>query len=529
MNLDVQWSDPFEFKKGNQTIYVRDWLIPINYRNEFFSYWKQNKLSLISKGYSVYKKENDWYLRESKINIKSFSKSPKKEIKKESPLVSVKVKQPDGLRPWQVDAVGKIVASIKKWGCGVDGSDVGIGKTYTGCAVARELNMKILVVCPKAVKESWRRVITDHFGLQENCVGIINYELLRMGRKDSDILTLVKNRKTRKKEYVWKIPKRTLIIWDEAHKLKNYKTKNSEVCMSAFKAGYKMLFCSATMATNPLELRTVGQCIQLFKNSKQYYTWAYDHGVFKGRFGLEFSGDKNALKKLHEDVFLNRGVRLNRDTIPNFPESQVIAECYDMDKDETAKIEQAYQELQLELLKLEKKEKKDKASQLTEILRARERIELLKVPLMVEMAEEGIENGMSIVLFCNFTQTLEAISERLNTKCIVNGKVKDDIRQKNIDDFQADKERVIIVNVAAGGAGLSLHDITGNYPRLALISPSYSAVQMRQALGRVWRDSAKTKSIQKIVFVAKTIEEQVCKSVNQKLENLDLLNDGDLV
>ena len=80
MNLDVQWSDPFEFKKGNQTIYVRDWLIPINYRNEFFSYWKQNKLSLISKGYSVYKKENDWYLRESKINIESFSKSPKKEI-----------------------------------------------------------------------------------------------------------------------------------------------------------------------------------------------------------------------------------------------------------------------------------------------------------------------------------------------------------------------------------------------------------------------------------------------------------------
>jgi hypothetical protein len=51
---------------------------------------------------------------------------------------------------------------------------------------------------------------------------------------------------------------------------------------------------------------------------------------------------------------------------------------------------------------------------------------------------------------------------------------------------------------------------------------------MRQALGRVWRDSAKSKSIQKIVFVSGTIEEKVCKQVNEKLNNLDLINDGDL-
>ena len=51
---------------------------------------------------------------------------------------------------------------------------------------------------------------------------------------------------------------------------------------------------------------------------------------------------------------------------------------------------------------------------------------------------------------------------------------------------------------------------------------------MRQATGRVWRDSAKTKSIQNIVFVANTVEVQVCEAVNRKLDNLDLMNDGDL-
>ena len=70
--------------------------------------------------------------------------------------------------------------------------------------------------------------------------------------------------------------------------------------------------------------------------------------------------------------------------------------------------------------------------------------------------------------------------------------------------------------------------MTGKYPRLALISPSYSAVIMRQVTGRVWRESSKTKSLQRIVFVAGTVEEQVCDVVKDKLNNLDMLNDGDL-
>ena len=387
-----------------------------------------------------------------------------------------------------------------------------------------------MIVCPKAVKESWKRVIKNHFKLWGKCVGVINYEALRTGKSDNMFASYVKRRDTHRKEFVWKIPKNTLIVWDEAQKLKNAKTKNSEMCMAALKQGYKMLFCSATMATNPLELRTVGQCIQLFKNNKQYYEWAYAHGVVKGRFGMEFRGNVDALKKLSHDIFVNRGVRLNRDSIPNFPESQIIAECYEMDKEDQDKINSAYEEMQLELLKIEKLLKKDKKStELTAILRARQKVEMIKVPLFVEMVEDALENNMSVVVFCNFTETIEALSQRLNTKCIVNGEAKyAKSRQQSIDDFQADKQRVILINLAAGGAGLSLHDVTGKYPRLALISPSYSAVNMRQATGRVWRDSAKSKSIQKIVFVSGTVEEKVCNSVNQKLANLDLLNDGDM-
>ena len=533
MNIDVQWGDPYQMK-DESGMWKREGLIPTEYRNDFFTYWKVNSFKLKDKGYGVVKKEKDWYLTQTKTTKDQFTNTstPKKELLSENVTLTPHVmKHLNGLRPWQVESVSKLCSVINKWNCGIDGSDVGVGKTYVACGVARELDMDILIVCPKAVMESWKRVIVNHFKMKTKLIGIINYELLRVGRSDSMIASYVKNKKTHKEEFKWKIPKSTLIVWDESQKLKGATTKNSEVCLLALKEGYKMLFCSATNATNPLELRTVGMSIKLFENNRQYYQWLYAHGVTKGRFGLQFNGNKDVLKKLHKDIFVNRGSRLTRDTIPNFPESQITAECYDMEEEAQHKINSIYDEMDAELAKLKKKVKKEKndtATELTAILRARQKIELVKVPLFVEMVEDAVENDMSVVIFLNFTETINALSKRLGTNCIVNGVVSDTDRQNSIDAFQSDKERIILVNIAAGGAGLSLHDVNGKHPRMSLISPSYSAVQMRQATGRVWRDSAKSKSIQKIVFVAKTVEERVCNSVNEKLKNLDLLNDGDL-
>ena len=429
INLDVKWSDVYEIEsKSGIPLWTRHWLIPMKCRNEFFVYWKSNSFKLKEKGYGVKKIDNDWLLTETHTTEDQFSKKKVvNTVKSDEPLKSYEVKTTDGLRPWQVNAVSKLCSAIKKWGCAIDGSDVGVGKTYNACGTARELDMDIVVVCPKAVMESWKRVIKNHFKLNHRLIGVINYEMLRMGKKDSMIASYVKRRDTRRNEFVWNIPKSTLIIWDESQKLKGANTKNSETCLSALKQGYKMLFCSATNATNPLELKTVGMAIKLFENSKQYYTWLYAHGVSKGRFGLQFNDDKEVLKKLHEDIFVNRGVRLTRDTIPNFPESQIDAECYDMEEDAQNKINNIYSEMEAELDKLQKKikkESKENTSELTAILRARQKIELVKVPLFIEMVEEAIENGMSVVVFCNFTETIDALSERLNTKCIVNGEAK---------------------------------------------------------------------------------------------------------
>lgn len=539
LSFEIKWSNPYkivDYKDGIEK-WRRHWLIPLEHRSSFFDFWHKAKFKLWGEGFSLTKHNDDWALLETKICVENFKEfkgtsTPKPPEEQTFWLPPYEVKDKSGLRSWQIESVSKLVSSINKYSCGIDGSDLGVGKTYVACAVARELGMKMVIICPKAVMESWRRVIINHFKMGDKLVDIINYEQLRIGKRESKVASFVTNRKTHREKFTWKISKDTLIIWDESQKLKNWKTKNSKTCVEAFKQGYKMLFCSATNATNPLELRTVGTVLGLFKGATAYYQWCYEHGVSKGRFGLEFTKDmilrQKILKKLHTDIFVNRGIRLSRDTIPNFPESEVIADCYNMDDEDVKKINMYHKEMESELKRLKAQIKVDKASELTAILRARQQIELVKVPLFIDMIEEGIEDGMSVVVFLNFTETIHAIAKRLNTECIFDGKVGDTIRQQNVDDFQDGKQRVILVNIQSGGAGLSLHDIHGKNPRLALLSPSYSAILMRQATGRVWRDSSKSKSVQKIVFVASTVEEDVCKNVQEKLKNLDLLNDGDL-
>ena len=539
--LDVTWSNPYSVREGFATKWRREWCIPKDMLSGFFAFWKTNRFKMLNDGFTVTKSKltNKWYLYETKENTSLFRifKDPPPKPEDKFVLPPYQIKDSSGLRSWQVDAAGKLCSAINHWGAAVDGSDCGLGKTFCACAVSRELDLNICVVCPKAVVNMWNNVIKNHFKMGHKLVGVINYEKLIRGRKDNPLASYVLHRHKKRPTFEWKIPKNTLLIWDESHKLKNWKTKNSKTCQAAIKAGFPMLFCSATNATNPLEMRCVGLATKLFDGSKSYYEWACENGVYKGTWGLEFNNDQKILKRLHHQIFFQRGVRLRRDEIPDFPKCEIIAETYNMEEQDALQINEVYAEMERELTQLSKIERADykkatardrELQKITIQLRARQRIELIKVPLFVEMVENAIVDGFSVAVFVNFTETLNAISTRLKTTCIFDGKTPDKIRDTNVELFQEDKERVILINIQSGGAGLSLHDLNGKYPRMSIISPTFSPVYMRQTLGRIWRDGAKTKSIERIVCVANTVEENVCQNVQQKLDNLDTLNDGDL-
>jgi superfamily II DNA or RNA helicase len=537
--LLINWSVPTKVATKYGSKWVRWWVIPRDYLEGFFVFWKSSSTSLKAQGYSISKnKLGQWTLNEWQTTKSDFrvdfardnveSKADELKIQTVSTLEKYNVKNTKGLKEFQIPSVAKLCAAILKNGAALDGSDTGAGKTYTAVGVARDLGMKIAVVCPKAVISSWNKVITKHFDMKP--VFVLNYESVKTGKyKEIGSWKPVSKISTRE-FFQWNIPKNTLIIFDESHKLKGHGTQNSEIALAAKKQGYKILCCSATSTVNPIEMKTIGLILGIYKSGK-WTAFLREHGCEQGRFGWEFNGDKNILKKLHGDFFLDRGVRVRREDIKDFPDCDVMAESYNIDEKSEKELKAVYEEMDRELLLLKAKCKTTKEYQINSMvimLRSWQKAELIKVPLLVEMAEDAMEDNMSIVIFVNFSDTVRALSKRLNTNCVVWGENKKDERDKNISNFQEDKNRVIIVNVKAGGAGLSLHDLNGNHPRLALISPTPSAVDLVQCLGRVWRVGGKTKALQKIIFVANTVEEEICEKVKMKIDNLSLINDGDL-
>ncbi len=431
------------------------------------------------------------------------------------------------LLPYQTDHADRIAEALRCRRVALDASDPGTGKTYIACAVAARMGWPVGIITTKATVPAWRQVAAS-FGVQP--LFVANYESLRTGRHD--VCRRVAKR------YCWNVPQDALLIWDEVQKCKSRDSLNASMLIAARRQHLRLLLCSATAASNPLEMRALGFALGLH-TLFDFYSWARNHGVEQGFFGLVYRGTSDDLRRIHDAIFPEKGSRLRIADIPTFPATQV--EATPVDTGNAKAIQKVYTRMAAELKRaklagdhaklreLADELQASRASALTIQLRARQEIELYKVPVMVAMAKDALEEGMSVVLLVNFTETIDKLARALGApQSVIRGGQPPSERQAVIEAFQRNECPVVVANIQAGGVGVSLHDPSGQRPRLSLISPSFSAADIRQALGRVHR-SGGASSVQKILFAAGTVEEHTAEICAAKLQNIDLLNDGDLL
>ncbi len=433
------------------------------------------------------------------------------------------------LLPFQQVHAQSIERALKKHRVALDASEPGCGKTYVACAVAKAIGAPVVVVTTKATIPSWKQV-AEGFGV--NLLLVTNYELIRKGslsecRKLSNNPTF---------PYFWNVPGDTLIIFDECQKCKSLKSLNSALLISARRRNLRLLLCSATAATNPLEMKALGYALGLHYLSN-FYSWAYANGVTQGYYGPEFRGGSRYLRRIHSQIFPKLGSRLRVADIHDFPVALISAAVIETGK--AVEIQKEYDRMARELKVAEATEDHEslrrlahemqakRANKLTLLTRSRQAIEMYKVDAMADMARSALEEGMSVVLLVNFTETICALSKALDCPNIICGGQDPQDREKIIKRFQRNEITTVICNISAGGVGVSLHDPMGKRPRLSIISPTYSASDLRQALGRVHRAGGAA-CVQKICFAAGTVEEHTAELCAAKLANLDLLNDGDV-
>lgn len=468
-----------------------------------------------------------------------------------------------GLFPKQIKHAQTLVDSLYLNGFAFDPSETGCGKTYTACAVARQLNVPVLVISPKPVVPTWERTMKI-FGIKP--IAIKNYESLIRGNNKSRFTSWKKEKTGRinakgnplfeeKLRFNRRLPKNSLIIFDEVHKCKALDSTTSELLISAAQQGFKILKLSASAATNPIEMKAFGYATRLHRitdHNEFKRGWCKDMGAEwrQGRVGgmvfdPESPKSKAAMLSIHTHLFEKTqcASRLTKtDMAEYFGDNQIIADAFDMGNN-TDKINRVYDMMEAELAKLEDRAASYSHHIFAIMMKARRHAELLKVPTYVEETVDHIREGRSVALFLNFNESIDAAIKLLKKKfdskvakteygdfeiVAVRGGQSDKAREYAIDSFQSDKARIIVCNIAAGGVGISLHDLNGKHSRVSLISPNYSAVQLIQSLGRIHRAGAKSGAYQKIIFAANTIEEQACKRVQARLDNLSLLNDGDM-
>lgn len=414
----------------------------------------------------------------------------------------------------------------------LDTSSTGTGKTVVAAALSQEWvsepDHHVAVMCPKAVIPSWERELAE---CHVTPLFILNYEKIRGGK--TSWLT-----KRGSKLMTWNLPPKTLILLDEVHKCKGPYTQNAQLFISALQQQYVTHSMSATAAENPAEMRGLGLAMRLHSLNKpenglpSFFSWMMSNGCVRNEWGQwEFVGRKH-LPNIRASLYEKEGHAAHKLSISDFPDSfRDNMVHYDPIKfSNLAKIQKAFSDLGLtpqimeDYIEHGTVEDKDNIV-LVNILRARQLAESLKIPDIADMAEDLLLEGKSVVIFVNFSDTVDALT-RLLCCDKVDGRQTAMERQTAIDRFQNDESRVLVVNIAAGGTGISLHDVRGEFPRIALISPCFSAKNHLQCLGRIHRNGAKSDAIQKVLFAADTIEESVIKALKRKMDNLTSIHGG---
>jgi hypothetical protein len=482
------------------------------------------------------------------------------------------------LRDHQLAPVAALSEILARSGSAVDLSDPGAGKTYVAQSVVSISGLSTLVVGPKIAQDTWERA-ASHFS---DSVSYVGYEMLRSGntlfgkwsrgvapRKKffkcqccQRVVDLEKyvpcychplgihclEQKSKAHDYgiFCFAPEIKQIVFDECHRCGGIDSLNADILIAAKRQRIRTLGLSATAACNPLQFRALGYLLDIHgldsddmvigsRKLPGFYKWARQQGCqrderFRGfKWMLGEIQQREVMAEIRESIIPSRGVRLRRKDIPGFPEVDTRPELYDVTSPEV--FDQLYEQVKeaQEALKLRQESDIAPDSPLTKIIRARQKIELLKVPIAEELGQDYLDKGFSLVWFVNFRQTIDELAKRFPEARIIDGSPESvKHRDEWVADFQSNRINSLIVNNDAGGACLSMQDLDGDHPRVGLVMPCFSATVMRQVFGRLPRDGGMSGVTYLVLLAAKSIETSIHRALRSKLNNLDALNDADL-
>jgi len=392
--------------------------------------------------------------------------------------------------------------------------DMGLGKTTSTIIAALETGAKkILIICPASLKINWQREIENYtdrsvficegkkFSLEHDFV-IVNYDILKnfydVKNKPESLLT--------KGNF-------DLVILDEAHMVSNPQAQRTKIINHFVKSINRAWLLTGTpMTSRPMNYYNLLNLIEspVAQNWMAYairYCQGYQFTAGKrkvwnvtGASNLEELRDrtsKQILRRLKEDVL-------------DLPDKIITPVYLRLQSKE-------YENLMGEYYDWYDKnpdESKSLTVQFSKLMKVRKVIANEKVKQTIEFAENILDQGKKVIIFTNFTDTLQSIYQHFGKQSVyLDGSCSNSVRQQAVDQFQNDeKVRVFVGNLKAAGVGLTLTSAEV----VIMNDLSFVPAEHAQAEDRAYRYGQKSNVLVYYPIFDNTIEAAIYDILNAK-------------
>jgi len=421
----------------------------------------------------------------------------------------------------------------------------GVGKTYIFAEILEKLfnsgrfanstkPFPVFYLTKSSVIPQTREVLFKDYHLPPDKIFVTNYDQLRA--TIGDLFISWQERYSRDLTDKWLEPlwrkefMPDVIIGDEIQACKNENTLQAKIMLEYVKQGGQVIVGSATPFTRVSEGRfctlAIKPHVEGFGHIKDL-NWQHFSNVIAGSRSCPTDWNSEAVERLtrvlEPNIVRVKNVKFAKRTITHCKLIDFACE------EDSQWYSEAYTDYLEELSKIDKDEPGGVAAIWVAQTKFRIRCETIKAPYLARIAYEVVnEQDKQVILASNYVNPLNLIKAKLlelgvndNEISIIIGGQSTKVRQENITKYQTGKAKYCLFTLKSGGVGLSLHHYLKNAdtckPRYVILPPTWSAIELVQALGRAHRINSISTTHQDIVWFRGTIEEEVATKVSRKL------------
>ncbi|WP_027634655.1 SNF2 helicase associated domain-containing protein [Clostridium hydrogeniformans] len=421
---------------------------------------------------------------------------------------------------------------------GILADEMGLGKTIQTIAfvISSKEDCPSLIVCPTSLVYNWKEEFEKFAKLAKIVIveGSRNQrEELWKTSKDYDVVITSYPLIRRDIDFIENMTFNYVIL-DEAQNIKNFTSQNAKA-VKEIKAKNRFALTGTPVENHLSELWSIFDFVMpgyLLNHSK--FLNLYETAIVK-------HDNKHALEDLKKRIapFILR--RLKKDVAEELPPK--IEKTLSLNMDSTQKnIYASY----VTMFKKQIKEEinlygfeKSKIKILGALTRLRQICcdpssfiedyagESAKMNALIDLIDNSIEGGHKILVFSQFVTVLKNISSRLNEEDIshlyLDGSVSSKDRMTLVKNFNEGEDKVFLISLKAGGAGLNLTsaDIVIHF------DPWWNPAIESQATDRAHRIGQKN-TVEVIKLITKgTIEEKILKIQEEKQNIINSIMDNE--